>query len=177
MLIDRQTFLEIGGFDESFFMYSEDVDLCRRLRATGYLFAWAPHASVVHPFPEESTPMSRRRQYEIVQAELSYMRKYYGRIGRHVYRFGAALDSVIRVLALGLPGASRVVDVHGASLSDARALHRARLQAVLWPSTGKGLGELAGTWNSRRTQPGLPRATKQGTDDVSSHEKAPGDFP
>jgi GT2 family glycosyltransferase len=90
MLIDRQTFLEIGGFDESFFMYSEDVDLCRRLRATGYLFAWAPHASVVHPFPEESTPMSRRRQYEIVQAELSYMRKYYGRIGRHVYRFGAA---------------------------------------------------------------------------------------
>jgi hypothetical protein len=148
MLVDRQTFLEIGGFDESFFIYSEDVDLCRRLRASGYLFAWAPDASVVHPLPKESPEMMQRRQYELVKSELSYMRKYYGTIGQYVYRVGAALDSAIRVIVLRLPGISRAINVHGTTTADIRVLHRARLQAVLRPYSGKSIGDLAATWNS-----------------------------
>ena len=82
MLIDRRAFLEIAGFDEDFFMYSEDVDLCKRLVASGRLIAWASEASVVHPLSRESSAMSQRRQREIVRAELSYMKKHHGSIGR-----------------------------------------------------------------------------------------------
>jgi GT2 family glycosyltransferase len=153
MLVDRQTFLEIGGFDESFFMYSEDVDLCKRLLATDRLFTWVPQASVVHPLPKESGTMLQRRQHEIVKAELSYIRKYHGKSGQHVYRLGAGLDSAFRVLVLGLPGISRVVQVHGASSADTRDLHLTRLQAVVRPTTGEGLSELALRWNSRPAEP------------------------
>jgi GT2 family glycosyltransferase len=48
MLVRRAKFLELGGFDERFFMYLEDVDLCRRYRAHGEASRRVPSASVTH---------------------------------------------------------------------------------------------------------------------------------
>jgi GT2 family glycosyltransferase len=45
----RRTALEqVGGFDERYFLYWEDADLCRRLRATGWNVRYAPVATAVH---------------------------------------------------------------------------------------------------------------------------------
>jgi N-acetylglucosaminyl-diphospho-decaprenol L-rhamnosyltransferase len=49
-LFDRERFLEVGGFDERFFMYHEDVDLCWRLWLRGYEVLSAPDAVVHHHF-------------------------------------------------------------------------------------------------------------------------------
>jgi len=48
MLIHRATFLEVGGFDASFFAYFEDVDLGWRLWILGYRVIYAPDAVVRH---------------------------------------------------------------------------------------------------------------------------------
>lgn len=48
MFTRRKAFDEIGGFDESFFMYAEDVDLCRRLAEKGWETLYAPSARVTH---------------------------------------------------------------------------------------------------------------------------------
>jgi N-acetylglucosaminyl-diphospho-decaprenol L-rhamnosyltransferase len=48
MLIRRGPFDEVGGFDERYFLYWEDADLCRRLRARGYAIRYVPAARVVH---------------------------------------------------------------------------------------------------------------------------------
>lgn len=48
------TFRELGGFDEGFFLYYEDVDLCMRLRAAGYTARWLPEVAVVHDARRES---------------------------------------------------------------------------------------------------------------------------
>lgn len=48
MLIHRATFLEVGGFDPSFFAYFEDVDLGWRLWVLGYKVIYAPDAVVRH---------------------------------------------------------------------------------------------------------------------------------
>ena len=48
MLLRRADFLALGGFDESFAMYLEDVDLCRRLRETGKSVRREPSAGVLH---------------------------------------------------------------------------------------------------------------------------------
>lgn len=48
MLFDSATFGAVGGFDEGYFLYYEDVDLCRRLRRGGYRVLYVPGAEVVH---------------------------------------------------------------------------------------------------------------------------------
>ncbi len=48
VVIRRQALLEIGGFDPLFFMYGEDVDLCRRTRSRGWHVGVAPAARVRH---------------------------------------------------------------------------------------------------------------------------------
>jgi len=48
LAIRRAAFSAVGGFDESFFMYSEEVDLCYRLRASGWRTDFAPVTDVTH---------------------------------------------------------------------------------------------------------------------------------
>jgi GT2 family glycosyltransferase len=48
MLVRRSDFVALGGFDEAFVMYLEDVDLCRRLRERGRSVGREPGATVVH---------------------------------------------------------------------------------------------------------------------------------
>jgi N-acetylglucosaminyl-diphospho-decaprenol L-rhamnosyltransferase len=47
-LVRRDAFDSVGGFDESFFMYVEDVDLCWRLRRAGWAAYYEPAAEIVH---------------------------------------------------------------------------------------------------------------------------------
>lgn len=48
MLFHREVFEGIGGFDQRYFLYYEDVDLCARLRLHGYSAALCPDARIVH---------------------------------------------------------------------------------------------------------------------------------
>ena len=48
MLLRREAFDRAGGFDERYYLYYEDVDLCRRLRGLGYDIRVTPAARVTH---------------------------------------------------------------------------------------------------------------------------------
>jgi N-acetylglucosaminyl-diphospho-decaprenol L-rhamnosyltransferase len=48
MLVRREAFEEVGGFDESFFMFSEETDLCRRLWDAGWEVWFTPEAEFTH---------------------------------------------------------------------------------------------------------------------------------
>jgi GT2 family glycosyltransferase len=54
MLVRRDCFEAVGGFDERYFLYWEDADLCRRLRARGYHIRYVPGADVVHRVGQSS---------------------------------------------------------------------------------------------------------------------------
>lgn len=54
MLFRSAVYREIGGFDERYFLYYEDVDLCRRLRARGYEVSLVPSVSAVHDARRQS---------------------------------------------------------------------------------------------------------------------------
>jgi hypothetical protein len=54
MLFRREVFARAGGFDERFFLYYEDVDLCRRLSGLGYRVQLVPAARVVHDARRQS---------------------------------------------------------------------------------------------------------------------------
>jgi N-acetylglucosaminyl-diphospho-decaprenol L-rhamnosyltransferase len=48
MLVRRSAFEDLGGFDEEYFMYAEDVDICWRAHRAGWGVAYVPAASVTH---------------------------------------------------------------------------------------------------------------------------------
>ena len=48
MMMDRAQFLEIGGFDEQYFLHVEDIDICRVVRRQGGAVWFEPRASVLH---------------------------------------------------------------------------------------------------------------------------------
>lgn len=54
MVFRREVFASVGGFDERYFLYYEDVDLCRRLRRGGYDVRFVPGARVTHLARRES---------------------------------------------------------------------------------------------------------------------------
>ena len=58
LAIRREAFEAVGGFDESYFLYAEEMDLCWRLRAAGWQIRFTPEAAVVH---EEGASTGRLR--------------------------------------------------------------------------------------------------------------------
>jgi hypothetical protein len=48
LFIRKEVFNKLGGFDEKFFMYFEDIDLCRRAKKHGHRILYFPHFQVFH---------------------------------------------------------------------------------------------------------------------------------
>lgn len=74
MLVPRSVFTAAGGFDERFFMNSEEADLQRRLRQEGVISVALHHPVVVHEGGGSSDP-NRRRAW-IVASRLKYAEKW-----------------------------------------------------------------------------------------------------
>ena len=47
-LVRREVWAQVGGFDERFFMYCEEIDLCRRIKGAGWGIYCVPRAEIVH---------------------------------------------------------------------------------------------------------------------------------
>ena len=58
-IIRRSVLEEVGHFDEQFFLYYEEVDLCRRIKAAGHSVAYWPELKVVHIGGESSKTIKR----------------------------------------------------------------------------------------------------------------------
>jgi N-acetylglucosaminyl-diphospho-decaprenol L-rhamnosyltransferase len=76
MMARRSALLAVGGFDEEFFLYEEDVDLCLRLRRAGWRVLYTPAAEVVHYLGRsmESDPWRSRLEYH--RSHLRFYRKH-----------------------------------------------------------------------------------------------------
>src|SRR5207237_10097764 len=54
--VRKQAFNDIGGFDESYFMYHEDVDLGLRLSKAGWSVFYVPNATAFHSYDRSVRP-------------------------------------------------------------------------------------------------------------------------
>ncbi|MCC7035023.1 MAG: glycosyltransferase family 2 protein [Acidobacteria bacterium] len=93
-LIRRESFDAAGGFDEGFFLYWEDADLCRRVAAAGWHTLYAPVAAVVHYTARASLHTPVRSLWAFHRGAL----RYYWKHGSWVARMGTP------VVAAGLAG-------------------------------------------------------------------------
>ena len=74
LLMKRSTFERLGGFDEAYRMYLEDVDLCRRIRRAGLIVRRARDAEVVH-LGGGSYASSKLRDAAYHQSLLQYLER------------------------------------------------------------------------------------------------------
>lgn len=108
MYFRRETFDEVGGFDEGFFLYWEDADFCRRAATAGWTTVYALTAAVVHATARSSRFAPARSLWAFHYSAL----RYYWKHGSWVARGAGPL------VAVGLAGRF-LVKLPGRMLVDA----------------------------------------------------------
>ena len=79
-LMTRHTALDrIGGFDEGYFMYSEELDWCRRASDAGWQIVYLPAAQVIHHEGKSSEQVVAARHIRFQTSKVRYFRKFHGR--------------------------------------------------------------------------------------------------
>jgi N-acetylglucosaminyl-diphospho-decaprenol L-rhamnosyltransferase len=97
MLVRRDAFEEIGGFDERFFLYCEDADLCRRLWDAGHAVRFEPGAEVGHVGGASSE--AGETQPIAARSRVIYARKHMSRMDARIEAAGIALGEATRAIA------------------------------------------------------------------------------
>jgi N-acetylglucosaminyl-diphospho-decaprenol L-rhamnosyltransferase len=86
MLTRRELLEEVGGFDERYFMYSDEVEWCWRIRAAGWAIWQQPQAEVIH-YGGASTSQFRHRMFvELYRSRFQFARDYRSRAYQAAYR-------------------------------------------------------------------------------------------
>ncbi len=75
--ISKDLFTDIGGFDEKFFLYFEDVDLCRRIKAKDFEIGIDPKSQMTH-IAGTSRDSDKSRDEHYAQSHRYYFTKYHG---------------------------------------------------------------------------------------------------
>lgn len=65
MVFRREVYRALGGFDERFFMYMEDVDICRRISDRGWKVVFEPAVAVVHDARRQNRRSARHMRWHL----------------------------------------------------------------------------------------------------------------
>ena len=117
MLIRREAWHQVGGFDPAYFMYNEDVDLNVRLRLAGWRIVFLPTAQITHHLGASSSADWRKRALMVSaynQSRFYYFTRFQGVAAGRKLRAYCLLGATIRltgwsVLALVRPAAREKV--------------------------------------------------------------------
>ena len=97
VLLRREVIEQVGLLDESFFMYSEEVDLCLRVRRAGWQLAWVPQACVIHYEGQSTRQASREMFIRLYAGKVGYYRKHHGWWSVQAYKLILLLASLVRL--------------------------------------------------------------------------------
>src|SRR3954453_19897274 len=141
MLVRREAAERIGYFDPQFFVYSDEVDFCRRLSDAGWPTLYVPAARAVHHEQLSTGNVPARRIVEFSRNRDRYMRKHHSVVSAALVRYLTAYTYGLRAAgALVLPG------------HDPKRYAK-HVAAPLRPDRGEGLAEGAEEFNRRLKGP------------------------
>lgn len=118
LAIGREAFAELGGFDERYFMYFEDADLCRRATRAGWPIRYVPEAAVDHIGGASSAGDYRFGPWHAASM-IRYLRDWHGATGVSIGLAVLSLRAIGHVLTLR-PNAGAAVAAFRAGLQSAR---------------------------------------------------------
>ena len=96
LMIRKDVFRKLNGFDESFFMYFEDADLCKRIRETGYSVIYLPKTSLIHLRGQSAKDSTSAIDLEYRRSQLYYYGKHRSPVAVLALRLYLALRSLLQ---------------------------------------------------------------------------------
>lgn len=134
LLARRAAVDKVGGLDEGFFFYAEDIDWCKRFWDAGWKLMFVPDAVATHFGGGSSANAPLRYCVEILRANLIYWKKHHGNFGRFGYWLLAIIQHGFRLMIRG------VLRMTGIAKSD-ETRHKLKEHVVClrWLLTGKGV--------------------------------------
>ena len=78
LLARREVYAQIGGLDEGYVMYSEELDWCKRAKDAGWKVVYLGDAHIVHHGGKSTEQMVARSHIYFQQSKIRYFRKYHG---------------------------------------------------------------------------------------------------
>lgn len=82
----RDVYQGVKGFDEKFFLYSEDTDLCMRLLDKGYKILFSPYVKVLHHVGISKKNITGRAELEAKRSQLYFYKKHCSKMEFHMLR-------------------------------------------------------------------------------------------
>jgi len=98
LLVRRDALAATGLLDERFFIYTEEIDLCRRLQNRGWRLYWIPQSVIVHYGGASTTQVGRPMFVELYRSKIQYFRKHFGRRGALGYKAVLVATALPRVV-------------------------------------------------------------------------------
>ncbi len=98
LMVRRRALDEVGLLDDQYFMYSEEIDLCFRLRQAGWKISWVPEAQIVHYGGQSTQQVADAMFLNLYRSKIHFFRKHYGNRRAWAYKqilYAAALARVM----------------------------------------------------------------------------------
>jgi GT2 family glycosyltransferase len=128
MMVRGEAIAQVGGMDEAYFMYSEELDWCRRMKDAGWRIAHLPDAKVIHHTGKSSEQAVTARHINFQRAKLRYFQKYHGR----------PVAALLRLFLILIYGWQMLLEGAKGVLGQRRALRWQRVKAY-WQVIRSGL--------------------------------------
>ena len=99
LILRREVIDRIGFLDATYFMYSEEVDLCYRMQQAGWRLYWVPQSRVIHYGGQSTRQIAEKMFLELYRGKVIFFRKHYGTWSAKKYKAVLFLAALPRILA------------------------------------------------------------------------------
>jgi hypothetical protein len=97
ILLRGEALAQIGLLDEDYYIYSEEVDLCSRLKNAGWEIYWVPASQIVHYGGQSTQQVAQEMFLRLYESKLKYFRKHRGGSAARIYKFILGIVSLARL--------------------------------------------------------------------------------
>ncbi|MDO8589386.1 MAG: glycosyltransferase family 2 protein [Armatimonadota bacterium] len=101
LLLRRFALEQVGPLDESYFMYTEEADLCFRLKRAGWKVVFVPHARIIHIGGQSSKRRPVEMAVELPVSRHRFIAKFEGPVRAALFKGAVALGGVCRLAVWG----------------------------------------------------------------------------
>lgn len=85
LMVRRSVIDKVGGMDESFFMYYEEVDLCYRIKQAGWRIIFIPEAVIIHSGGRSTGQIPVTKRIVMLTSLLAFLRKHHGKFATGMF--------------------------------------------------------------------------------------------